>query len=198
LTTESRIRTEIQKAKQQSNYRGDKSKLPSYEGYRAKTIIPDIMLSMNCDKDENNVLGFDYGKHRDSYLFDVSFMHTAQSSRTKQLLNNLNAVDYETPFMEALRSRDDEKNRKYIQTLGEAVKSRFMPIIFDVAGGVGEFNSSLLESRCKDYHMIRDHLVDESEYEKHKKWFLKLNAINVAKNNYDIFREYMMNNRANY
>ena len=73
-----------------------------------------------------------------------------------------------------------------------------MPIVFDMAGGVGEFTSNRLEGRFKNYPMINRHLVKEEEYDKHKNWFLKLNAINVAKNNYNIFREYMTNNTNKY
>ncbi len=172
--TEHCIKAQIQKAKDlKDQYTNDKRKLEVYEGYITKTIIPDLLLCMNCNVDADNVLGFDYGKNSTSYLFGVSFMHTSQISKAKNLIRDINSSNYAAPYMETLHMRDEEKFRKYTQALGESVKRRFMPIVFDMAGGISEFTYKLLKDRFKEYPLIRNNLVGEKEYEKQRQWFLK-------------------------
>ena len=192
ITTEQRIKTQYNNAKEmREKYKHKAGKFKTIESYVIKSIVPDVVLAIDCDVEQSDILDFDYGKNIKSFLFDVSFMHTSQISKVKKLARDLDYLDYRTPYVETLKLREEEKNRKYNQILGESMKTRFMPIVFDMAGGVSEFTYNLLKTKFKDYPIINTILVDDSKYEIQRKWFLKRNAINVAKNNYQIYREYM-------
>ena len=101
LTTEQRIKAlvhNVQKSKNKNNLPVDK--MAVYESYITQTIIPDVLLCLQCNVEDDKMLGFDYGKHPHSYLFDVSFMHVAQVSKAKNLIRTLNVDNFAEPFME--------------------------------------------------------------------------------------------------
>mgnify|MGYP007122197166 CR=1 FL=1 len=132
-----------------------------YRQYASKFIIPDILLCLDCDVQADDVLGFDFSQNPNTYLFDVTFMHTSQMSKAANLIRDMNCHDYAAPYMDALHTRDESKIRKYTQALGEDVRRRFMPIVFDSAGGISEPTYKLLQDRFKDLPAIRAHLTNQ-------------------------------------
>ena len=95
-------------------------------------------------------------------------------------------------FGKILHRIELRKIDKYKKALGSTVVSnRFSPIVFDMAGGLGKFTKQLFESKFKRFPAIAGRLKNDVDYFKSLSWFLRVNAMNVAKSNYAIYKEFL-------